>query len=76
MMVSVGRAYGALGSAAEVVAPACGTVVLAEVFFEGRHGGEAEGVPSDRRLDSGTEPVSSTVNIPSVMSVKPSVREK
>jgi hypothetical protein len=32
--------------------------------------------PSDSRLESGTEPVSSTVRIPSVISVKPSVREK
>jgi hypothetical protein len=33
-------------------------------------------IPSDSRLDSGTEPVSSTVRIPSAMSVMPSVREK
>jgi hypothetical protein len=37
---------------------------------------EGENVPPDIRLDSGTDPVSSTVKIPSVMSVKPSVREK
>lgn len=33
-------------------------------------------LPSDSRLDSGTEPVSSTVRMPSVMSAMPSVREK
>lgn len=33
-------------------------------------------VPSDKRLLSGTEPVSRTVNAPRVRSVKPRVREK
>lgn len=32
--------------------------------------------PSDKRLESGTEPVSNTVSTPSVMSEKPRVREK
>jgi hypothetical protein len=33
-------------------------------------------IPSESRLDNGTEPVSSTVRIPSAMSVKPSERLK
>jgi hypothetical protein len=33
-------------------------------------------IPSESRLDSGTEPVSRTVRTPSVMSEKPKTREK
>lgn len=32
--------------------------------------------PSERRLESGTEPVRSTVRIPSAMRAKPRAREK
>ena len=33
-------------------------------------------IPSDRRLDSGTDPVSRMVSTPIVRSAKPMVREK
>jgi len=42
-------------------------------MFVGRGEGE---VPSERRLESGTEPVRSTVRAPRVRRVKPRMREK
>lgn len=49
-MVSVGRAYGALGSAAEVVAPIVwGRVVLAMVFLRWRDDNTGTGEKERRR---------------------------
>lgn len=72
VMVSVGRAYGALGSAADVVAPTVGLDVYIALGVRGT----VDGVPSDNLLERGTEPVRRTVKMPTVSSVRPSDREK